>query len=110
MRGAKQHFTEWLYLSSMFLNLGSKHVSEHVSPRGVGVVQVVPKLVTQPAALGISHEVGLDAEIISEVDVKLAASTEYIETGDEWRHVGMDVDKGKANRDFHFWNVWNVLR
>ena len=39
------------------------------------------QLFVKAAALGVTHEVGLNPEIVSEVEVNLAATTKDIETG-----------------------------
>jgi hypothetical protein len=101
---ANQHLAERLHDARMLLDLGSERVNEDISARGACVAQLVLKLVPQPGALRISHKVGLDAPIVSEVDVKLATTAEYVEACN-WREIGMYIDERKAHRNFKFRNI-----
>ena len=60
MRGAKQGLSEGLKLAGVLLNLRSEHIGEQVAAY---VSQELPVL-SQPltGALGVAHEIGLDAE------------------------------------------------
>src|SRR5271163_5173428 len=101
---AKQHLAERLHHAGVLLDLGSKHVSEDIPTRRVGIVVIIVKLVLKSASLGVSHEVGLDAKVIAKVDVELSAAAKDVETGNR-REVGVNVHKGKSNRDFYLRNI-----
>src|SRR5271170_6885689 len=106
MRRAEESFAKRLDFARVFLDLRSKHVSEHVAADRSRVVKIIMKLVLQPTPLGVPHEVRLDAKIISEVDIDLAAAAEDIKACNR-RKIGMHVNKRKPNGHF---NLGNILR
>src|ERR1035441_3528088 len=82
----------------MFLNLGPKHISEHIAISLTGIAKA-GQLVLQSAALGIAREVGLDADPRSHIVDEAAATAKDVEAG-ELGDAGVNVDKREAHGDF----------
>src|SRR5664279_4562426 len=101
MRGAKQTLCEGLKLAGMLLNLWSEHVGEQIATHVSQELPVLNQLLA--GALGVAHEIGLDAEERRKVIDKTPAATEDVETGEE-RLIGVDVDERETHRDFELGN------
>src|SRR5208337_1174367 len=97
---AEQGLAKRLDLPCMFLDLRAEHVGEHVA---IDIADdreaIANKFVPNTAALGIAHEVGLDTEIVAEIDVKLSASTENVKAGDG-RKIGVHIDERETHGNF----------
>lgn len=102
VRSAKQRLSERLELARVLLDLGAKHVGEKVAGRSSHDLPVLTDLL--PAALGIAHEVSLDADPRSYVVNESTAATENVEASDA-SGLGVNVDKGKAHRNFELRHI-----
>src|SRR5208283_2274549 len=99
MRGAKQGLSEGLKLAGVLLNLRSEHIGEQVAAHVSYELPVLSQLLA--AALGVAHQVGLDADHRSKVIDKTATATEDVETG-EAGSIGVDVNERETHRYFEF--------
>src|SRR5580704_14264632 len=97
MRGAKKTLPERLKLAGVLFNLRSEHIGEQIATH---VSQQLPVYnQSLAAALGVAHEIGLDAEERSKVIDKAAAAAEYIKTCKQ-RLIGVDINEREAHRYF----------
>ena len=97
MRGAKQGLSEGLELVGVLLDLGPEHVGKQVAAHISQELAVLSKPLA--TALGVPHEIGLNAEDRADVVDEAAATTEYVEAG-QGRLIGMNVNERKTHRDF----------
>src|SRR3974377_1579834 len=79
VRRAEQKLRERLHPTGVLLELRAKQIGEHVAVHLAGITQAL-ELIPQPTALGIAHEVGLDAKNVSKIEIDLTAAAEDVKT------------------------------
>src|SRR5215469_13497828 len=85
----------------MLLELRTKHVGEQVALHiADNCVALIRQSGLQTIALRITHKVGFDPEHRSDIEVKLAATTEDVKASDGCQ-VGMHIYEGKSYRHFY---------